>query len=123
MQNFKNKLEIKWFHKIPIIGPMIYTVAFEMFLAKETIMLPDGRKIRGNVKKYKTIFNLSFLLVSLPFGIVFLVFKLNEHEWTWWALGVSLSLMVIQNSNPWMYKKLYFKGIEKHLKEQTKNPE
>ena len=111
MKNLESKLNIRWFNWIPILGVMLYEIAFEMKLATSTIEDKNGRKIRSTVKKYKSLWALAFLIISLPFGIVFITFKVQNHEWTWWALGTSLSLLLIQHSNPLMYKKMYLKGL------------
>ncbi|NQZ29194.1 MAG: hypothetical protein HRT98_02305 [Mycoplasmatales bacterium] len=105
----KHKLN-KWFYFIPIIGTMIYSVIVEFTI--NTLVL-DGHKQFKIIKKYKTIFALISLIISIAFLITFFVMR-NKHgygpyPWFFW---VGLTFGLAQNLVPAIPWFLYKKGIE-----------
>ncbi len=112
----KHKLN-KWYYFIPIIGTMIYSVIVEF--AINTFAM-EGHKQFKAIKKYKTIFALISLAISIAFLTSFFVLR-NKHgygpyPWFFWvglAFGLSQNLAPVI---PWF---LYKKGIEDFEK---KNP-
>ncbi len=105
----KHKLN-KWFYFIPVIGTIIYSVMVEF--AINTFVF-EGHKEYKAIKKYKSIFGMVSLVISIAFLVTFFVLR-NKHgygpyPWFFWVgLGFGLS----QNLAPVIPWFLYKKGIE-----------
>ncbi|MCK5806993.1 MAG: hypothetical protein KAG91_01190 [Mycoplasmataceae bacterium] len=104
---FKEKLNIKWYEYIPIIGPMIYNVRINMFKSVQ------DKSFRSVIGKCKKIFDLVSFAAILSFMITFWVVRntgsYGAYPWMVWA-GVGIAAAI--NSTPFIAKLLYLKGLK-----------
>lgn len=108
LKQLKEKLNIKWWEYIPVIGTMIYAIRVEFFLNRQ------GSMVRKNVKWFKNIIIGTISTISIIIIILFFLLR-NKHgfgsfPWFFW-IGVSLG--ILNNITPYWLKYLYSKGISR----------
>lgn len=117
IEDFSTKLKItKWWHHIPLIGVIAYTLKIEFWLNEAP------KEFRKVTRQYKKIVNIVSLLISLSFLITFFVLRNKDGygPWPWFfwlGLGISLSI----NISPLIAWSLYYLGWKKYLKIAANN--
>ena len=107
IKTFKEKLNIKWYEHIPVIGSMIYNVKVNLFRSVQ------DKSFRRVVGKWKKIFDLISFIAIISFMITFWSVRntgnFGSYPWMIWA---AIGIACFSNSTPFITKLLYLKGLK-----------